>query len=190
MPTSTRQAATAARKDQIIGAAVALLAGRGYQATTFDAICEYAGLSSKRLITYHFSSKDELFAAIAAKVVADADAYMRPAIDRASGPREVLLTVIRLNVRFMADNMDQMRALQQIIAKGGQAWSGPHNDSLEAFERLFAAGQRTGEIRVGNPAVMAAVLRAALDAMYGPLVAGVSADECADELLAFFGRAF
>lgn len=187
--TTTREQATAARKDQIIGAAIALLAGRGYQATTFDAICEYAGLSSKRLITYHFSSKDDLFAAIAAKVVADAEAYMRPAIDDASGPREILLAVIRLNVRFMADNLDQMRALQQIIDNGGQAWRGPHLDSLAAFTRLFTAGQQAGEIRVGNPEVMAAVLRGALDAMYGPLTAGISADDCAAELLAFFEKA-
>ncbi|MGW1696776.1 helix-turn-helix domain-containing protein, partial [Streptomyces sp. NPDC002399] len=58
MSMTTRQAATAARKDQIIRAAIALLAERGYQATTFEAICDKAGLSSKRLITYHFSSKD------------------------------------------------------------------------------------------------------------------------------------
>ena len=190
MTGTSRQQATAARKDQIIGAAVALLAERGYQATTFDAIREYAGLSSKRLITYHFSNKDDLFAAIAAGVVADAEDYLRPAIDEASGPREILFAVIRNNVRFMAANMDRMRALKQIIDNGGDPWRGPHTDSLKAFERLFAAAQDAGEIRPGNPAVMAAVLRGALDAMYQPLEAGISAEACADELLAIFEGAF
>jgi AcrR family transcriptional regulator len=52
----TRQAATAARKDQIICAAIALLADADYQATTFEAICDKAGLRNK-LITHHFASK-------------------------------------------------------------------------------------------------------------------------------------
>jgi AcrR family transcriptional regulator len=93
-----RQAATAARREQIIRAAIALLAERGYQATTFEAICEEAGLSSKRLITYHFSSKDELFAAVADQIVADGETFMRPAIAAATGARELPAAVTHVNV--------------------------------------------------------------------------------------------
>ena len=73
-------AATAARREQITRTTIALLAERGHQATTFEAICKEAGLSSKRLITYHFSSKDELFAAVAGQVVADSETYMQAAL--------------------------------------------------------------------------------------------------------------
>jgi AcrR family transcriptional regulator len=186
---TTRQEATAARKDQIIRAAVGLLAERGYQAATLEAICEQAGLSSKRLITYHFSNKDELFAAIAEKIVLDAEAFMRPALDSATGARALLAALIRSNLAFMAGHLEQMRALQQIVLNGGHVWDRPHSESLDRLAELFAEGQRSGAFRPGNPQVMAATLRAALDAMYTPLAAGLHADECADELVEIFDRA-
>jgi AcrR family transcriptional regulator len=76
-------------------------------------------------IRNHFSSKDELFAAIAEQVVADAEAFMRPALDAATGARETLSAVIRATVAFMAAHLDEMRALQQIILNGGHAWNEP-----------------------------------------------------------------
>jgi AcrR family transcriptional regulator len=187
--TTTRRQATAARKAQIVQAAVALLAAHGYQATTFDAICEQAGLSSKRLITYHFSSKDELFAAIAEQVVADAEAFTRPALDAATGAGQTLTAFIRATVAFMATHLDEMRALQQIILNGGYAWDEPHTESLNRLARLFADGRRTGEFRACNPQLMATVLRATLDSMYTPLSTGLDPGHCADELVELFDRA-
>jgi AcrR family transcriptional regulator len=189
MGTTTRHQATAARRDQIIGAAIALLAERGYQATTFDAICEHAGLSSKRLITYHFSTKDELLNAVAEGVVADAEAFMRPALDAATTPRELLAAVIRTNVAFMAGHPEQMRALQQIILNGAEAWVPHHTESIDRLARLFADGQRTGAFRPGNPQVRAAALRGALDSMSAPLSAGVDPGQCGEELAELFERA-
>jgi AcrR family transcriptional regulator len=186
---STREAATAARKDQIIRAAIALLAEHGYQATTFDAICRHAGLSSKRLITYHFAGKDELFAAVAAKVVEDAEAYMRPALDAAEGAREVLAAFIRTNVAFVAEHLDQVRALEQIILNGGRAWDPYHRDALKRLAELFSDGQRTGSFRAFDPQVMATVLRGALDGVYGPLAEGLDPEVCANELVEIFDRA-
>ncbi|HWH96131.1 MAG TPA: TetR family transcriptional regulator [Baekduia sp.] len=187
--TTTRRQATAARKEQIVGAAVALLAERGYHATTLDAICQQAGLSSKRLITYHFSSKDELFAAIAKQVVADAETFMRPTLDAAAGARDTLTAVIRTTVAFMATHPDEMRALQQIIINGGHAWDRHHAESITRLAGLFAEGQRTGAFRAGNPQLLASVLRAALDSMHPLLAAGLDPDRCADELVDLFDRA-
>lgn len=190
MNATARQEATAARKDQIIQAAIALLAERGYQATTFEAICDRAGLSSKRLITYHFSSKEELFAAIAEKVATDAEAFMRPALDAAADARELLAATIRSNIAYMAGHLEQIRALQQIVFNGGHVWDRPYAESLARLTDMFAHGQRTGAFRPGgNPRIMAATLRAALDAMHAPLATGLPHDECADQLVELFDRA-
>ncbi|MGH4031655.1 TetR/AcrR family transcriptional regulator [Actinomycetota bacterium Odt1-20B] len=189
MTTPTRRRATEARREQIISAAVALLAERGCQATTFDAICERAGLSSKRLITYHFAGKEELFTAIAAKVVADAEAFMRPALDAATGARELLITLIRANVTFMAGHLEQMKALQQIIFNGGHAWDEHHTDSVNRLAGLFTDGQRSGAFRPCNAQVMAVTLRAALDGVYEPLAEGIDPARCAEELVEIFDRA-
>ncbi|MGW8374944.1 TetR/AcrR family transcriptional regulator [Streptomyces sp. ODS28] len=189
MSATPRREATTARRDQIIRAAVGLLAERGYQATTFDAICRRAGLSSKRLITYHFSGKEELYAAIAGQVVAEAEEFTRPALDEAEGARATLSAFIRANVRFMADHLAQMRALQQLIVNGGEAWAQPHAEALDRLTGLFAEGSRTGEFRPCDPRVTATALRAALDGMYEPLAAGAEPDACAGELAELFDRA-
>lgn len=186
---STRREATAARKLQITRAAIALLAEHGYQATTFEAICRTAGLSSKRLITYHFTSKDDLMAAVAAQVVVDAEAFMRPTLDAATGARELLAAAIRSNVAFIAGHPAELRALQQIIVNGDQAWDREHDDSVRRLAGLLSDGQRTGAFRTFDPYVMAAALRASIDSAYGAIAAGVDPEVCADELVALFDRA-
>ncbi|MGW4774695.1 TetR/AcrR family transcriptional regulator [Nocardia sp. NPDC004278] len=186
---TTRQAATAARRQQITHTAIALLGELGYQATTFEAICGRAGLSSKRLITYHFSSKDELFAAVADQIVADAEAHMRPTLEAATGARELLATVIRANVAFIAGHLPQVRALQQILLNGSHGvWERHHIESLNRLARLFAEGQRTGAFRPFDPQVMAAALRASIDSVVPLLSAGLDPDLCGNELVELFDR--
>ncbi|MGW0484133.1 TetR/AcrR family transcriptional regulator [Nonomuraea sp. NPDC003214] len=186
---TTHHEATAARRKQITRAAITLLAEGGYQAATFEAICKEAGLSSKRLITYHFSSKDELFAAVADHVVADSEACMRAALDGVTGAREQLATVIRANVAYIASHSPQMRALQQILLNGGAgAWEHHHVASQNRLAGLFAEGQRSGAFRPFDPQVMAAALRASIDSTAPPLAAGLAPEPCADELVELFDR--
>jgi len=152
-------------------------------------ICRQAGLSSKRLITYHFSGKAELFAAVAAKVVEDAEAYMRPSLAAAEGARDDLVTFIRANVAFLADHLDQVRALEQIILNGDRSWDPYHLDALKRLTELFADGQRTGAFRPFDPRLMATTLRAAIDGAFAPLAEGLDPERCADELVEIFDRA-
>ncbi|WP_328393116.1 TetR/AcrR family transcriptional regulator [Nocardia sp. NBC_00416] len=190
MVTTDRRAATAARRRQITRTAVALLAELGYQATTFEAICNRAGLSSKRVITYHFATKDELFAAVADQIVTDADAHMRTALEASTGVRRLLAAVIRANVAFIADHLPQVRALQQILLNGGHGvWERHHVESLSRLTGLFVEGQRTGAFRSFDPQVMAAALRASIDSVVPLLCAGLDPELCGNELVELFDRA-
>jgi AcrR family transcriptional regulator len=187
---ATRRAATAARKEQIIHTAIALLAECGYQATTLEAICTEAGLSSKRLITYHFSSKDELFAAVADQIATDAAAFVQPTLGAVTDARELLATLIRANVAFIADHLPQVRALQQILLNGDHGvWQRHHIESLDGLARLFGQGQRTGAFRSFDPQVMAAALRASIDSAVPLVSAGLDPGRCGDELVELFDRA-
>jgi AcrR family transcriptional regulator len=186
---TSRTEATAARREQIVRAAIALLADRGYQATTFDAICQTAGLSSKRLITYHFTGKAELFAAVADHIVAVAESDMRPLLEEAADPRELLAAVIRASVDFTARHMAEGRALQEIILNGEDAWEKHHRQSLQRLTQLFAAGQRTGAFREFDAQIIATALRAAIDSMYQPLLDGRDPATCSDQLIELFDRA-
>ncbi|MFC4060456.1 TetR/AcrR family transcriptional regulator [Planomonospora corallina] len=184
---TTRQAATAARREQITRTTIALLAERGYQATTFEAICNEAGLSSKRLITYHFSSKDELFSAVAERIAADSERYMQAALSGVTSVRDLLVTVIRANVMFIASHSPEVEALRQILLNGGMSdWERYHIDSQNRLARLFAEGQRTGVFRPCDPQIMAAALRASIDSVAPLVSAGLDPDLCANELAELF----
>ncbi|NJP88755.1 helix-turn-helix transcriptional regulator [Nonomuraea sp. FMUSA5-5] len=185
----TRQAATAARRAQIASAAIAVLAERGYAETTFEAICERAGLSSKRLITYHFASKDRLLEAVVEQVVADAAAFMRPALDAAAGARAQLEAFIRANLAFVARHPGHVRAVRQIAFNQAPVGGQERDAAISRLAGLLADGQRTGAFRPFDPVVMAAALRACLDTMAERVADGLDADACADELVELFDRA-
>ncbi|NUO99128.1 MAG: TetR family transcriptional regulator [Nonomuraea sp.] len=184
-----RRPAGEARKAQIASATIEVLARRGYAETTFDAICDHAGLSSKRLISYHFASKDQLFEAVVHQVVADAAAFMRPALDAASGAAAQLEAFIRANIAFVAAHPLHVRAVQQIAANRVPV-GGPERDAAIArLVTLFEDGQRTGAFRAFDPVLMSTALRASIDAMAERVTDGLDPGHCADELAGLFDRA-
>src|SRR3954454_1215621 len=69
MQVTERSVASTARRAQILDATIALVAEEGFARASFARIAERAGLSSTRLISYHFTGKDELVAALAEHVV-------------------------------------------------------------------------------------------------------------------------
>jgi AcrR family transcriptional regulator len=184
-----RSRSTAARRDQIVGATITVLARRGYGATSYDAICEEAGLSSKRLISYHFSTKDELLAEVLRRVTTDAAVRMRPAIDAAEGMDAKLAAYIRSNIEFIADRPDHVRAVQQIVYGGEPVPTEEADAAVARLVLLFEEGQRTGVFRKFDPMLMAYTVRAAIDASAGRLIAGADAEHCATELVEIFHRA-
>ena len=186
---ATRRAATEARKAQIASATIAVLARRGYAETTFEAICEQAGLSSKRLISYHFSSKDQLFEAVVRQVVEDAAAFMRPALDAASGARAQLEAFIRANIAFIAAHPEHVRAVQQIAFNQVPVGGDEQDAAVARLAELFADGQRAGAFREFDGVLMGTALRASIDGVADRLVEGLDPERCADELVEIFDRA-
>jgi AcrR family transcriptional regulator len=184
-----RTGSTAARRDQIVTATIAVLAERGFAATSYDAICAVAGLSSKRLISYHFKTKDELLAEVLRRVTTDAAEVMRPAIEAADGPAGKLAAYIRSNVEFVAARPDHVRAVQQIVF-GAAAVPGEEADGAVArLVTLFDDGQRLGDFRSFDSLLMAVTVRAAIDAVAGRVIAGADPELCARELVALFDHA-
>lgn len=184
-----RTRSTAARRDQIVAATITVLAERGYAATSYDAICEAAGLSSKRLISYHFTTKEELLAEVLRRATADAAETMRPAIEAADGLPEKLAAYIRSNVEFIAARPDRVRAVQQIVFGGAQVPSEEADSAVSRLVALFEAGQQAGVFRRFDSALMAITVRAAIDAVAGRLVGGAAPADCARELSETFDRA-
>ena len=78
MQVNERTFTSQARRAQIVAAAIDTIAGLGLAGATFARIAERAGLSSTRMISYHFADRDDLLDAVVARVFELAGDYMAP----------------------------------------------------------------------------------------------------------------
>ncbi|HEV7708530.1 MAG TPA: TetR/AcrR family transcriptional regulator [Asanoa sp.] len=162
--------ASNARRAQIVTAAIDTIAELGYGNASFARIAKRAGISSTRLISYHFDDKAELVRAVVGAVLAEAADYMGKRL-RAGGTRaELLATYIESNLEFIAEHPTAIRAVNEIAANA-RADDGTSLVRLEDVDNpvsrlatLFREGQDAGDFRPFDANVMAVTLRAAIDA--------------------------
>ena len=186
----------AARRAQIIQCAIDAIAELGYQRASLYEIASRARVS-KGVISYYFTSKDELIRQVVASVYATAREYMVPLVERVEGSAAAMLEAfIRANVAYMSAHRNQMLAIIQIAAAFRPA-SGSHpleessDQSTGELEQLMRYGQQTGEFRNFDPRVMAVALRSVIDA-HAPRIADASPEDLeriANELVALFASA-
>jgi AcrR family transcriptional regulator len=183
-----------ARRAQIVTAAIDTIAELGYGNASFARIAKRAGISSTRLISYHFDDKAELVRAVVGAVLSEAADYMGKRMRTAGGTRtEMLATYIESNLEFIAGHPTAIRAVIEIASNARTEDGTPLlrpsdvDDPRERLAATFREGQEAGEFRVFDPAVMAVTLRAAIDAAAsGP---GLDPHFYAAELVGLFTRA-
>jgi AcrR family transcriptional regulator len=160
-----------ARRAQIVTAAIDTIAELGYGNASFARIAKRAGISSTRLISYHFDDKAELVRAVVAAVLGEAAEYMSKRMRTAGGTRtETMATYIESNLEFIAGHPTAIRAVIEILANARHDDGTPLlelgdvDDPVTRLADMFRDGQQAGEFRVFDPVVMAVTLRAAIDA--------------------------
>jgi AcrR family transcriptional regulator len=160
-----------ARRAQIVTAAIDTIAELGYGNASFARIAKRAGISSTRLISYHFDDKAELVRAVVAAVIGEATDYMVKRMRTAGGTRtDTMATYIESNLEFIAEHPAAIRAVLEIAANArtedGRPLVAPGDvdDPVSRLATMFREGQQAGEFRVFDPVVMAVTLRAAIDA--------------------------
>jgi AcrR family transcriptional regulator len=144
------------------------LAEDGYAGATMARIAERAGVS-KSVIVYHFGSKEAVFEQVAAEVFKVATETVRPQLDAADGAAGKLRAYVQARVGFLRTHPNHMLALFEIWMN----LRGPAGElrfteqdaeqTVDAIEQLLRAGQRSGEFGAFDPAVLAMVIRQAID---------------------------
>ena len=192
-----RSVTTAARRAQIVDAAISTIAELGLNQASFARIAERAGLSSTRLISYHFAGKNDLMQAVVDEVFGTAGRYIAPFVLAEPTPRAKLRGFIRGSARFYTEYRRHVVAVRDVWANfrhpdGTQRFGmQTHEPEFEVVSQIFREGQARGEFREFDPRVMAITLRQALDGL-ATLVAtdpDLDVDAYADELVALFDRA-
>jgi AcrR family transcriptional regulator len=179
-----------ARRAQIIAAAIDTIAELGYGNASFARIAERAGVSSTRLISYHFDDKAELVRAVVGAVLTEAGEYMRKRLRAADTRGGQLAAYIESNLEFIAEHPTAIRAVIEIEANARAGDGTPlirtesADDPIGFLAAMFRDGQAAGEFRAFDPVVMAVTLRAAIDAAAS--TPGLDPHAYAAELVALF----
>lgn len=167
---ASRTVTETARRRQIVGATIEVLAESGHGAATFTRIARRAGLSSTGMISYHFTDKAELFDEVLAEVVREAAEFMAPRIEGASGHVDRLRARIEANVELLAEHPSHVRALREVLAAPGR--SAPADDATAGLSTRVTAlaghlreGQGQGVFGTFDADVMALAITGAIDAV-------------------------
>jgi AcrR family transcriptional regulator len=160
------------RRREIIAATIDTVAALGYRATTFAKITERSGMSSTRLISYHFAGRDELMQATVTHVYQQLRDHLNERLAAATGPRAQLAAHIRAAVEFIAEHRTAMQALASIFvsfrdASGGSRSYDADNDqrAIGAVEQILRRGQDDGTFRMFDSFIMGSLVQRSVDGL-------------------------
>lgn len=106
----------AARRAQVVEAAIETLNEVGYGRASLARIAQQAGIS-KSVITYHFAGKDDLFDAVVSHVLVDCADFMQPRLAAADTAAAWLQARIRAELAYMWAHHANFVALGEIYVK-------------------------------------------------------------------------
>lgn len=184
----------AARRAQIIDAAVATVTEVGYGHASLARIAERAEIS-KSVISYHFANKADLFEQAVAHIRADWTTHLQPllAAERTAAAR--LSVYVHARLAYLRDRRTQRAALAEIIANhrtsdGRRVFDEGVEDTGD-LRALLRAGQRSGEFRGFDPAVFAITVSRAIEGVLTHWADHPGTDLTAygEELVTLFGLA-
>jgi AcrR family transcriptional regulator len=157
------------RRAQIIEATIATVAETGYSKTSFARIVERAGLSSTRLISYHFARKAELMQATLSSIIDTMDSYLGTRTPGQTDRAGLLRAYIESEIAFLDAYPGHVRALIEIGTNAGSDLDTPilgmvwHDLRIGRLERQLHQGQQEGAFGHFDVIVMAMTIRQALD---------------------------
>jgi AcrR family transcriptional regulator len=168
--TEQRTVTNLARRAQIVRAAIEVLAESGYAGASFARITQHAGLSSPRMVSYHFRDKDELFQQVLIEVFTAGAQAIQARMEQETTARGKLVGYLESNLRFLYDHPQEVAALTA-IGPYMRRPTGEHYDqqssrevSVGSLEGMLAAGQKAGDFRAFDVRSMAVAIRGAVDA--------------------------
>ncbi len=186
----------AARKAQLIAAALETIADLGFTNASLARIAERARIS-KGVIGYYFPGKDDLVRAVVDSFYLTGHEQMMATLKGAKTATDLLTQYIATNIAYIDQNRVATRAIGDIIANFRKPNGEPHykvedtEPMVAGTAAMFEWGQETGEFRKFDSRVMAVTLRSAIDTFSGQLALNPRLDVAAytRELTELFLRA-
>ena len=165
------------RRQQLIEAAIKIIATEGMSATTVKKITVQAGLS-KGSALYHIKSKQKLYEMVVGHVYQHATQAIGAAVAVQPTPLSKIETYLRTNLNYIIEHPYNILAVQKIANERLiHSRTNVADDATLALQHLIELGQQQAEVRSGMPPLSTAMLiRQAIDAASFYIAANPSAD--------------
>lgn len=161
--TDRGRSAAPTRRDQIADTAIQLIGEHGFAACTFKRITEAAGLSSTRLVSYHFADKDELLMTVLTAAVERADELLTDRLAGTTDRVQMLRAYIESQVDLLRLSPAHARAIVE-IGHHVPAFAPVLRDfRVGRLERQLAQGKSEGAFGDIDVTVTAQSIRSAID---------------------------
>jgi AcrR family transcriptional regulator len=165
------------RRVQLIEAAIEVIADVGAERATISRIADHAAVS-RGVVTYHFRDRATLFDAVVTHVYDLAHAALDDRVNQATSSRVSLREFITGSLDFYAQHAGAMTALSAIyrLPDMPRSQRAEHQTEMSDVAETLAAGMASGEFRRCDIRVMAATIRAGLDAALTRVRAGADVE--------------
>jgi AcrR family transcriptional regulator len=157
----------AARRQQIIAAAISTVTAVGYGQASLARIADQAQIS-KSVISYHFANKDALLEQVVHQVNDDWAAFLRPLLDAETTATGRLAAYIRARLAYMRDNQARLVAVAEIVVNhrgpdGKPVFAERDTDPAAELVTILRDGRQNGEFRDFDPIVLAMTITQGID---------------------------
>lgn len=149
------------RPGEIVAAAMAVFAERGFAAARLDEIAARSGVSKGALYLY-FATKEDLFRAVVEQAVSPNVAPLMALAASHPGPFADLIQAVAARVATVAQQTRLGAVAKMVIGEArnfpeiARIWhEGLAGPALAALTDAIAAAQARGEVRAGDPRVFA-----------------------------------
>ncbi|RKN40705.1 TetR family transcriptional regulator [Micromonospora endolithica] len=180
-----------ARRAQLIGVTIDLVAEHGYPGTSLARIAEAAGIS-KAAVLYHFPSKDAVVRAAYGSVLESLTAYVGAEVGARSGAAAIE-AYIRSLVAYTRHHPAHTRMIVEAIAGETGVDDTPHAASRrDSVAGLIDAARASGDYRPDvDPRATAVIVNGAVDAIVAESLTdpGFDTAHAAEELVTMLRRA-
>ncbi|WP_028596388.1 TetR family transcriptional regulator [Paenibacillus assamensis] len=189
----------AARREQIIEAAVQTLDDIGYVNASLAKIAKRAGISTA-LISYHFSDKNDLMNHLLIKLVERSTSYVLERVAQGNTPEEKLEAFITASLAYQVTHPAHQTALIEIIFNARTPEQVPYyklgaeedeEDALvSTLQHILREGQQQGVFGNFHVAIMSNVIQGAIgEFLLNPSTKDVDLETYSSELIRIIQQA-
>lgn len=156
------------RPAEIVSAALAVFAEKGFAAAKLDEIARRAGVS-KGAVYLYFETKEDVFRAVVGQAIAPNITAIRAMVAAHPGPLKDLMLAVVMRVASVVQTTPLGGVLKMVVAEAGnfpeiaRVW---HDElvsqALGAMTDAIARAQARGEVKPGDPRIYALELIAPL----------------------------